>query len=226
MGGSSSKESRREQESSSLSKEVPNDDTEIRQQLFPIKYKVVIMGESQVGKTSLAQRYCNNIYKSSIKSTIAVDFFKKQLEEVDDVIGIHSIEFWDVAGQERFSSGNSNMFFRESLMALALFDVTNVKSFQNVAQWIRLFRSTVSLPLLEVPPPIVLVGAKADLVRAEGITDGAIYSLVEEYGLRTYVETSSCQEVGFRELQEAVIGGIRHSLELIDGNRDDVEEDE
>ena len=226
MGESSSKESRREQESSSLSKEVPNDDTETKQQPSPIKYKVVIMGESQVGKSSLAQRYCNNIYKSSIKSTIAVDFFKKQLEEVDDVIVIHSIEFWDVAGQERFSSGSSNMFFRESLMALALFDVNNVKSFQNVVQWIRLFRSTVSLPLLEVSPPIVLVGAKADLLRAEGITDVAIYSLVEEYGLRAYVETSSCQDVGFRELQEAVIGGIRHSLELIDGNRDDVEEDD
>lgn len=119
--------------------------------------KVIILGDSGVGKTSLMHRYVNNKYSQQYKATIGADFLTKEVN-VDDKVA--TMQVWDTAGQERFQSLGV-AFYRGADCCVLVYDVTNTKSFENIRTWRDEFlvHANVSSPETF---PFVILGNKID----------------------------------------------------------------
>uniref|UniRef100_A0A8C5DX16 Ras-related protein Rab n=1 Tax=Gouania willdenowi TaxID=441366 RepID=A0A8C5DX16_GOUWI len=95
-------------------------------------YKVLLIGELGVGKTSIIKRYVHHIFSQHYRATIGVDFALKVLQwDHDTVI---RLQLWDIAGQERY--GNmTRVYYREAVGAMVVFDVTRASTFDAVLKW-------------------------------------------------------------------------------------------
>lgn len=120
--------------------------------------KVIILGDSGVGKTSLMHRYVNDKYSQQYKATIGADFLTKEVA-VDDKVA--TMQVWDTAGQERFQSLGV-AFYRGADCCVLVYDVTNAKSFENIKTWRDEFlvHANVSSPETF---PFVILGNKVDI---------------------------------------------------------------
>lgn len=121
--------------------------------------KVIILGDSGVGKTSLMHRYVNNKYSQQYKATIGADFLTKEL--LIDGEKVATMQVWDTAGQERFQSLGV-AFYRGADCCVLVYDVTNIKSFENIKSWRDEFlvHANVSSPETF---PFVILGNKIDV---------------------------------------------------------------
>jgi small GTP-binding protein len=124
--------------------------------------KVVIAGDGNVGKTSLIRRYCEGKFEQSRVATIGVDF---QTKRVDLAGGPVKLSIWDMAGQERFQVMREG-FYRGSLAAALVYDLTEPKSLENLVKWRR--------EILKVVPDLamIVVGNKRDLAPDHSMTHG------------------------------------------------------
>uniref|UniRef100_A0A665U1A4 Ras-related protein Rab n=1 Tax=Echeneis naucrates TaxID=173247 RepID=A0A665U1A4_ECHNA len=94
-------------------------------------YKVLVIGELGVGKTSIIRRYVHQTYSSNYRATIGVDFALKVLNWDSETV---RLQLWDIAGQERF--GNmTRVYYREAMGALIVFDVTRPSTFEAIVKW-------------------------------------------------------------------------------------------
>ncbi|CEM34834.1 unnamed protein product [Vitrella brassicaformis CCMP3155] len=122
--------------------------------------KVIILGDSGVGKTSLMNQYVNKKFTNQYKATIGADFLTKEVMIDDKLV---TLQIWDTAGQERFQSLGV-AFYRGADCCVLVFDLTNPKSFENLDSWREEF-------LVQACPrdpdnfPFVVLGNKLD---AEG----------------------------------------------------------
>ena len=98
-----------------------------------IIFKLLLVGNASVGKTSLIFRFINNKFMNSYSSTIGVDFQTKIYEHKGYKI---KLQIWDTAGQERFHSITSN-YFHGADGILFIYDITNINSFEGVKDWIK-----------------------------------------------------------------------------------------
>lgn len=95
--------------------------------------KVCIIGDTDVGKTSLSTRYCHGEFPENSTPTIGASFLQRRVT-VDNVE--ISLQIWDTAGQERFRS-MAPMYYRGAKAAICVFDVTNEESFSRVITWVK-----------------------------------------------------------------------------------------
>jgi len=119
--------------------------------------KVILLGYSGVGKTSLMDRYVNKKFSAQYRATIGADFLTKEVEVDDKMI---TLQIWDTAGQERCQSlGNS--FYRGADCCILVFDVTISKTFDNLKNWRNEFlvQANVANP---GEFPFVVLGNKID----------------------------------------------------------------
>eukprot|EP01064_Diplonema_japonicum_P005684 TRINITY_DN1377_c0_g1_i1.p1 TRINITY_DN1377_c0_g1~~TRINITY_DN1377_c0_g1_i1.p1 ORF type:complete len:211 (-),score=62.56 TRINITY_DN1377_c0_g1_i1:193-825(-) len=93
--------------------------------------KVIILGDSGVGKSSLMGQYVNNRFDSRYKATIGADFLTKELEVEGTLV---TLQIWDTAGQERFQSLGT-AFYRGADACMLVFDLTNQDSFAHLSSW-------------------------------------------------------------------------------------------
>ena len=122
-----------------------------------LQYKVVVLGNGTVGKTSIIMRFCEDYFARSYKQTIGVDFFVKRLELPGDV---HvALQIWDIGGQSIFSKMIGTYIFEANAVVLA-YDITNQQSFQDLEDWLQLVNNTFKDK--EVPM-IILMANKVDL---------------------------------------------------------------
>ena len=94
--------------------------------------KLVIIGDSSVGKTSLIQMFEHNKFSQSFKPTIGADFSNKEITLEDG--RIVTIQIWDTAGQERFQSLGS-AFYRGADCCVLVYDIGNQASFDHLMNW-------------------------------------------------------------------------------------------
>eukprot|EP01115_Flamella_aegyptia_P001101 TRINITY_DN116_c0_g1_i2.p1 TRINITY_DN116_c0_g1~~TRINITY_DN116_c0_g1_i2.p1 ORF type:complete len:198 (-),score=88.08 TRINITY_DN116_c0_g1_i2:72-665(-) len=127
-----------------------------------VLFKVVVLGESGVGKTSLLLRYIENKFTLNTKSTIGSDFLSKDIEVDGRPV---TLQIWDTAGQERFQ-GLGTAFYRGADGAMFVFDYGRKKTFDELAAWKKAFLIQIGQ---ENNPdfPIVIVGNKMDLENKE-----------------------------------------------------------
>ncbi|XP_048110000.1 ras-related protein Rab-7a isoform X1 [Alosa alosa] len=121
--------------------------------------KVIMMGNSGVGKSSLMNRFVNHRFTNLFRATIGTDFLTKEISVEGRSVVLH---IWDTAGTERFQSLGT-AFFRASHCCLLVFDVTSTASFYALDTWLHEFLSQQVKPLSPTNFPLVVVGNKTDL---------------------------------------------------------------
>ena len=97
-------------------------------------FRICLLGDSNVGKTSLLTRFCDSTFKENYNNTIGVDFRVMTLKYKDIIVKVH---IWDTAGQERFKSIAIN-YFRSTHGFIFVYDITDEDSFSNIENWINL----------------------------------------------------------------------------------------
>lgn len=144
-------------------------------------FKVVLMGEAGVGKTSLFRRYTENMFQPNYNSTIGVDFSVKTLEiPINGIPKQVKIQIWDTAGQERFKAiGRS--YIRGSHGLILVFALNDMNSFIKLKDWID---DTKDIQY------ILCIGSKADLVDDCAVSDEIIKTFCSANNM-TYMETSA-----------------------------------
>merc|ERR1712146_676737 len=131
--------------------------------------KVIILGDSGVGKTSLMNQYVNRKFSNQYKATIGADFLTKDIT-LDDNRQV-TLQIWDTAGQERFQSLGV-AFYRGADACVLVYDVTNVKSFQQLDSW----REEFLIQAMPRDPdnfPFIVLGNKVDKPEAERLVNAA-----------------------------------------------------
>lgn len=123
--------------------------------LWQYQFRIIMLGDSTVGKSSMLKRYTEDLFMECINQTVGVDFYVHFLEVEPDVR--IKLQFWDTAGQERFRSVTRS-YYRNSVGGLLVFDLGNRASFEHVLEWHAEVRERVQ------PHAVlfVLVGHKSD----------------------------------------------------------------
>ncbi|KAF8075997.1 P-loop containing nucleoside triphosphate hydrolase protein [Lyophyllum atratum] len=127
-----------------------------------IDSKIVIMGNSGVGKTSLLQRYTQNKFDPKNTTATSGAFFVTKKVHVNGLKV--RLQLWDTAGQERFRS-MAPMYYRGANAALLLYDITNASTFNDIRGWLEELKKNCSPELI-----IYIVGSKADLHNSRAVT--------------------------------------------------------
>ncbi|MEJ2276821.1 MAG: GTP-binding protein [Candidatus Lokiarchaeota archaeon] len=149
-------------------------------------FKCIVVGDGGVGKTALTLRFSKGFFTEDYKMTIGVDFHVKTIK-VDTQEGdtlAAKLQIWDTGGQERFSSIRP-MYYRGSLGALLIFDLTSMASFEHLPQWIEEVRANVQNNI-----PLLLVGNKSDLEDQRQVSLAEINDFTKKFDLY-YMETSA-----------------------------------
>ncbi|XP_043915926.1 ras-related protein Rab-39A-like [Protopterus annectens] len=147
------------------------------------QFRIIMLGDSTVGKTSLLKRYTEGVFIDFINQTVGVDFYV-QFVEVEPGVRV-KLQFWDTAGQERFRSVTQS-YYRNSAGGLLVFDLANRTSFEHVKNWHEEVMERVK------PHKIIfiLVGHKSDLVEEREVSVEEAEKLASTLGLK-YIETSA-----------------------------------
>lgn len=156
---------------------------------YDVLSKVILIGDSGVGKSSLLYRYTDNDWNPHYIATIGVDFKVTTFERGGKIL---KLQLWDTAGQERFKTITQS-YYRGAHGVLIVFDVTNRESFQNVSTWLREVRS-----LTPTNVPVVLVANKCDLGGQRQVSEQEGRGLAAEIGC-TYVEASAKADTGVEQ---------------------------
>ncbi|KAL1934146.1 hypothetical protein VTP01DRAFT_6328 [Rhizomucor pusillus] len=152
-----------------------------------LEAKVVILGSTGVGKTSVVVRYVENSFKLGITSTVGASFMTKKLT-IDDC---HvRLQIWDTAGQERFRSMGP-MYYRGAHAAILVYDITSQESFLEMDAWAKeLARAMVLQDMI-----VYILGNKLDLCSQRAVP----LAQAEEYAEKTLGPDSLATEVSAKE---------------------------
>lgn len=158
---------------------------------FDFIFKIVLVGDSTTGKTSLISRYVDDTFSTSTLTTIGIDFKLKTVE----VEGYRvKLQLWDTAGQERYAP-MGEMYYRGSHACLVVYDITRKSTFNNMPRWLNKISELKS----DDKSLIVLVGCKADLSDIREVSSDTGQKLAIEEGAR-WVEVSSKNGEGVEQL--------------------------
>lgn len=130
--------------------------------LYLPTYKVLLVGEANVGKSNLLHRYCFNAYDPLLSPTIGAEFYTREVDLPPRQVGKPEsavLQLWDTAGQERYCGTVCNAYFRNATGAFIVFDVTCRASLLNVPRWVARVKELAGEDCV-----CVVIGAKADLL--------------------------------------------------------------
>ncbi len=116
-------------------------------------FKIIVIGDSAIGKSSLLDRYMQDTYTSTYSTTIGVDFKIKGIEVGDK---IYKLQIWDTAGQERFRTITSS-YYRGASIVILCFSYDSAASFANLPEW----QDEIDRYCLD-KTPVLIVGTKSD----------------------------------------------------------------
>ena len=165
------------------------------------KYKVVFLGDSSVGKTSIITRFMYDTFETSFQSTIGIDFLSKNIKVGGKLL---RLQLWDTAGQERFKSMIPS-YIRDSKMSVVVYDVTSEESFRGVEKWVKDVRSEGGGDVV-----VVIVGNKIDRDADREVTTEEGERRAEELQAH-FVETSAKTEQNINNLFMKIASTLPHT---------------
>ncbi|KAJ8748167.1 hypothetical protein K2173_000575 [Erythroxylum novogranatense] len=165
-------------------------------------FKIVLIGDSAVGKSNLLSRFARNEFDTNSKATIGVEF---QTQVVDIEGKEIKAQIWDTAGQERFRAVTS-AYYRGAVGALIVYDITRRMSFDSIKRWLDELSMHCDTTVARI-----LVGNKCDLedIREVSVEEGK--GLAEEQGL-FFMETSALDATNVQTAFEVVIREIYDNM--------------
>ncbi|VVA92898.1 unnamed protein product [Arabis nemorensis] len=148
-------------------------------------FKVVLTGDSGVGKSNLLSRFTRNDFSHDSRATIGVEFATRSIQCDDKIV---KAQIWDTAGQERYRAITS-AYYRGAVGALLVYDVTRHVTFENVERWLKELRDHTDANIV-----IMLVGNKADLRHLRAISTEEARAFAERENT-FFMETSALEAV-------------------------------
>ncbi|XP_012576248.1 PREDICTED: ras-related protein Rab-19 isoform X2 [Condylura cristata] len=149
---------------------------------FDYLFKIILVGDSNVGKTCVVQHFRSGVYSEVRYSTIGVDFTVCSLHVDGKKV---KMQVWDTAGQERFRA-ITHSYYRSAHAAIIAYDVTRRSTFESVPQWINEIETYGAANL-----PIMLIGNKSDLWGKRHVLFEDACTLAEKHHLLAVLETSA-----------------------------------
>ena len=156
----------------------------------PPLYKILLLGDSTVGKTCFLLRYVDDSFLDLHMATIGLDYRLKTL--ILEEQKIVKVQLWDTAGQDKFRAITRN-YYKGASGIILIFDVTNVKSYENIKKWINEIKEEISEKVA-----IVLIGNKIDNLQERKISKEQGDKLASEIGVK-FFETSAKTGEGINE---------------------------
>jgi len=152
---------------------------------FDYLFKLVLIGDSSVGKSNILSRYVHDRFRIDTHTTIGVEFTTKTIQvELEGRMANVKLQIWDTAGQERYRSITS-AYYRGAIGCLLVFDVTKRASFEHVSEWLHELRDHSS-----GETRVLLVGNKVDLRHLREVPTDEAISFAKDNGL-SFIETSA-----------------------------------
>ncbi|XAR49336.1 hypothetical protein NMG60_11032505 [Bertholletia excelsa] len=161
-------------------------------------FKVVLIGDSGVGKSNILSRFTRNEFCLESKSTIGVEFATRTLQVEGRTV---KAQIWDTAGQERYRAITS-AYYRGALGAILVYDVTKPTSFENISRWLKELRDHADSNII-----IMLIGNKTDLKHLRAVATEDAQGFAEREGL-SFIETSALEAVNVEKAFQMILSEI------------------
>jgi len=152
-----------------------------RDEMYDFLYKIVLIGDSGVGKSNLLSRFTRNQFNMESKMTIGVEFATRSIQTDGKTI---KAQIWDTAGQEKFRAITS-AYYRGAVGAIIVYDIAKHSTYENVKMWLQELKNHADPNLV-----IMLVGNKSDLRHLRDVQTEEAESLAEVNQL-SFIETSA-----------------------------------
>jgi len=166
---------------------------------YDLLFKLLLIGDSGVGKTCILFRFSDDAFNTTFISTIGIDFKIKTIELRGKKI---KLQIWDTAGQERFHTITTS-YYRGAMGIMLVYDITNAKSFDNIAKWLRNIDEHANEDVEKM-----ILGNKCDMEDKRVIPKEKGEAIAREHGIR-FLETSAKANINieqaFLELAEAIL---------------------
>eukprot|EP01111_Echinosteliopsis_oligospora_P004998 TRINITY_DN1815_c0_g1_i1.p1 TRINITY_DN1815_c0_g1~~TRINITY_DN1815_c0_g1_i1.p1 ORF type:complete len:234 (+),score=76.14 TRINITY_DN1815_c0_g1_i1:25-702(+) len=173
-------------------------------------FKIVIIGDSSVGKSNLLVRFTRNDFNEKSKATIGVDFGTKSIEINGKVV---TAQCWDTAGQERFRAVTSG-YYRGAVGAMIVYDITARVTFKNVTRWLNELREMAESDII-----IMMVGNKSDLESQREVATQEASSFAEANKI-FFLETSALNgnnvNQAFEQLMHEIYNQVSSTKPVLD----------
>jgi Ras-related protein Rab-1A len=161
---------------------------------YDFVFKILLIGNSAVGKSSLLMRFADNVFHETFLPTIGVDFKIRTIEQAGSIV---KLQMWDTAGQEKFKTITS-AYFKGAQGIILVFDLTDQQSFLNVQNWLAESERYSGPNVVRI-----LVGNKCDLVEQRQVSRKQAETYAAAEGMRYYessAKDNSNVETLFKEL--------------------------
>jgi Ras-related protein Rab-11A len=165
-------------------------------------FKIVLIGDSGVGKSNILSRFTRNEFCLESKSTIGVEFATRTLQVEGKTV---KAQIWDTAGQERYRAITS-AYYRGAVGALLVYDITKRQTFDNVQRWLRELRDHADSNIV-----IMMAGNKSDLNHLRAVQEEDGHSLAEREGL-SFLETSALEATNVEKAFQTILTEIYHII--------------
>ena len=165
---------------------------------YEMMFKVVLVGDSFVGKTNIMSKYLKNEFHEDSKATVGVEFGSRQFNIEGHVI---KAQIWDTAGQERYKAITS-AYYKGAKGAFIVYDITRKESFDNVTKWAEQLKSTADKNLT-----IIIVGNKTDLEDQRQVTSEEGQNKANELE-SAFIETSAASGSNLDKAFEMMINEV------------------
>jgi len=166
---------------------------------YDLLFKLLLIGDSGVGKTCILFRFSEDAFNTTFISTIGIDFKIKTIELRGKKI---KLQIWDTAGQERFHTITTS-YYRGAMGIMLVYDITNSKSFDNIAKWLRNIDEHANEDVERM-----ILGNKADMEDKRVVSKERGEAIAREHNIK-FLETSAKTniniETAFIELAEAIL---------------------
>ncbi|KAL6041484.1 Ras-related protein Rab-11A [Balamuthia mandrillaris] len=163
-------------------------------------FKVVLIGDSGVGKSNLLSRFTRNEFNLESKSTIGVEFATRSIQCDGKTI---KAQIWDTAGQERYRAITS-AYYRGAVGALLVYDISKGATYENVERWLNELRDHADSNIV-----IMLVGNKSDLRHLRAVPTEQAAEFAERHGL-SFIETSALDSTNVELAFQRILTEIYH----------------
>ena len=187
------------------------------------KIKIVVIGDSGVGKTNLIRRFITDTFSNNSKATVGVEFTSKSYKINKHIF---KIELWDTAGEERYKSITS-VYYKGAKGALIVYDVTSQISFDNIGKWIMEIRDKTSIDIT-----LMIVGNKIDLNQYREVSNEQAMNKAKILGI-PIMETSALDSTNvkeafydlLKEIYKNMKKKIKNNEEISKGNKEGIKLD-